>query len=600
MSGSVDKTLRIAKAQAKSGAFAEAEALYREVLARFPSNKRAQAGLAELQAVRGQGPLGQPPRAMIEELVGLARARRFRDLVAATVPALARFPRAEPILELRAVGLLNIGDHRGAADLYKQLADMRPMDVELLGKLGNAQLMGGDAEGAVETFSRLLELRPGDAVAHNNLGNALANQREPERAMEHYAAAVAARPDLLPARVNLGKLLYLRGEVPEARRHIEAAVKLAPDNPNLLDLLGNLLKAQGDTEGAKAQFDAALTLAPKSAAIHLNRALVQKFQPGDPQIATLEALHRNPSTPVSDRSQFGFALAKAYEDLGEIERSYARLKQANAERKAEIGYDTAQSRKLFDQIRKAFPAPHAPIAPLEAPTGPEPIFILGLPRSGTTLIEQIISSHPDVVAGGEREELNSALKALDWSSVAGFEREGAKIEASYREMLRRFGGEAGFVTDKMPSNFLWIGAIRALFPKARIVHVQRDPRAVLWSIYKMRFTGTGYGFGYDLGDLVAYHGLYRELMAHWRALFGDAVIDVDYEALTADPEPAIRALTSALGLPWNDACLRPQDNTRAVNTASNLQVRRAIYTGSSQDWQRYAHLIGEAFAGLPE
>lgn len=566
MSGSVDKTLRIAKAQAKSGAFAEAEALYREVLARFPSNKRAQAGLAELQAMRGQGPLGQPPRAMIEELVGLARARRFRDLVAATVPALARFPRAEPILELRAVGLLNIGDHRGAADLYKQLADMRPMDVELLGKLGNAQLMGGDAEGAVETFSRLLELPPGDAVAHN----------------------------------NLGKLLYLRGEVPEARRHIEAAVKLAPDNPNLLDLLGNLLKAQGDIEGAKAQFDAALTLAPKSAAIHLNRALVQKFQPGDPQIATLEALHRNPSTPVSDRSQFGFALAKAYEDLGEIERSYARLKQANAERKAEIGYDTAQSRKLFDQIRKAFPAPHAPIAPLEAPTGPEPIFILGLPRSGTTLIEQIISSHPDVVAGGEREELNSALKALDWSSVAGFEREGAKIEASYREMLRRFGGEAGFVTDKMPSNFLWIGAIRALFPKARIVHVQRDPRAVLWSIYKMRFTGTGYGFGYDFGDLVAYHGLYRELMAHWRALFGDAVIDVDYEALTADPEPAIRALISALGLPWTEACLRPQDNTRAVNTASNLQVRRAIYTGSSQDWQRYAHLIGEAFAGLPE
>ncbi|MBD3802092.1 MAG: sulfotransferase [Thioclava sp.] len=566
MSGSVDKTLRIAKAQAKSGAFAEAEALYREVLARFPSNKRAQAGLAELQAVRGQGPLGQPPRAMIEELVGLARARRFRDLVAATAPALARFPRAEPILELRAVGLLNIGDHRGAADLYKQLADMRPMDVELLGKLGNAQLMGGDAEGAVETFSRLLELPPGDAVAHN----------------------------------NLGKLLYLRGEVPEARRHIEAAVKLAPDNPNLLDLLGNLLKAQGDIEGAKAQFDAALTLAPKSAAIHLNRALVQKFQPGDPQIATLEALHRNPSTPVSDRSQFGFALAKAYEDLGEIERSYARLKQANAERKAEIGYDTAQSRKLFDQIRKAFPAPHAPIAPLEAPTGPEPIFILGLPRSGTTLIEQIISSHPDVVAGGEREELNSALKALDWSSVAGFEREGAKIEASYREMLRRFGGEAGFVTDKMPSNFLWIGAIRALFPKARIVHVQRDPRAVLWSIYKMRFTGTGYGFGYDFGDLVAYHGLYRELMAHWRALFGDAVIDVDYEALTADPEPAIRALISALGLPWTEACLRPQDNTRAVNTASNLQVRRAIYTGSSQDWQRYAHLIGEAFAGLPE
>lgn len=566
MSGSVDKTLRIAKAQAKSGAFAEAEALYREVLARFPSNKRAQAGLAELQAMRGQGPLGQPPRAMIEELVGLARARRFRDLVAATAPALARFPRAEPILELRAVGLLNIGDHRGAADLYKQLADMRPMDVELLGKLGNAQLMGGDAEGAVETFSRLLELPPGDAVAHN----------------------------------NLGKLLYLRGEVPEARRHIEAAVKLAPDNPNLLDLLGNLLKAQGDIEGAKAQFDAALTLAPKSAAIHLNRALVQKFQPGDPQIATLEALHRNPSTPVSDRSQFGFALAKAYEDLGEIERSYARLKQANAERKAEIGYDTAQSRKLFDQIRKAFPAPHAPIAPLEAPTGPEPIFILGLPRSGTTLIEQIISSHPDVVAGGEREELNSALKALDWSSVAGFEREGAKIEASYREMLRRFGGEAGFVTDKMPSNFLWIGAIRALFPKARIVHVQRDPRAVLWSIYKMRFTGTGYGFGYDFGDLVAYHGLYRELMAHWRALFGDAVIDVDYEALTADPEPAIRALISALGLPWTEACLRPQDNTRAVNTASNLQVRRAIYTGSSQDWQRYAHLIGEAFAGLPE
>ena len=598
MAASVDKMLRAAKTQAKRGAFAEAEAIYREILRSYPANKRAQSALAELARARASSPVPDL-QGGLARLVALQQAGRHGDVIRAAKQAQPQF-RDEPAVQaIRATSLEALGDHAGAAELYRAYLRAHPDDFDALGKLGNALLRGGDAAAAGKAFARMLELRPGDPIAHNNLGNALANQLQPEAALRHFSAAIEAKPDLLPARVNLGRLLMLRAEVAEARVQFEAAVALAPDNPTLLDLLATTLKSLGEIAQATRLWDQALALAPRAASLHLNRALVETFTPGDPRLAALEALHDDRSLSDVERGQIGFALFKAYDDLGDTARAFPVLRRANALRKSEIGYEISQSRARMAQIASVFAKPMPALEQPAPAAGPEPIFILGLPRSGTTLVEQIISAHPQVRGGDEREELNARLKQLDWSDARAFHSAAPRIARDYREMLARLGAGASFVTDKMPSNFQWIGPIRTLFPKARIVHVHRDPRAVLWSIYRTRFSGTGYGFGYDLQDLVAYHALYRDLMAHWQDLYGGAIYSLDYEALTRDPEPRIRALIAALDLEWDDACLRPQDNKRAVNTASNLQVRRAIYAGSSQDWQRYAAQLAPAFAALP-
>ena len=187
---------------------------------------------------------------------------------------------------------------------------------------------------------------------------------------------------------------------------------------------------------------------------------------------------------------------------------------------------------------------------------------------------------------------------LDWSTPEALSLAGAQIRARYQSALVRLGGDARFVSDKMPANFRWIGAIKSLFPKAKIVHLQRDPRAVLWSNYRNFFTSTGNGFAHDLDDLVQYHALYKDLMAHWHSLYGGEIFDLQYEHLTQAPETVIRDLLAYLELPFEAACLRPQNNTRAVMTTSTTQVRRAIYTGSSQDWQRYDAYLQTAYAKL--
>ena len=228
-----------------------------------------------------------------------------------------------------------------------------------------------------------------------------------------------------------------------------------------------------------------------------------------------------------------------------------------------------------------------------------PIFIVGMPRSGTSLIEQMISSHSEIFGGGEFEHLNTALSALEWRHPYAFQLEGMRIADAYLAHLKKQSGNEQFVTDKLPVNFLWIGAIFALFPDAKIVHVRRDARATCWSNYKHYYASDGNGFAYDLGDLAAFYLEYLDLMKHWDRLFGDRIFTVDYDALVEAPEPLTRDLLTYLGVPWQDNCLRPEENQRAVYTSSAAQVRNGIYTRSSRDWERYSDLIGSAFDTLP-
>ncbi|WP_168173049.1 sulfotransferase [Thioclava sp. F34-6] len=596
MAGPIDKTLRAAKTHAKSGAFAEAEALYREVLARFPGNKRAQAGLTEISQSRASRPVN-PPRPVIDQLFGLKKAGRDREAAEAAARVLKQFPRAPAAMEVRAAALSSLGDHEGAAALYRELVGMFPDAPDAHGSYGNELMaLDRDAE-AVAEYERVLELRPGDPVSLNNIGNAKRRAGERKEALAMYRAAYEAAPDFVEAQLNLGNLLAQSGKAQEGERHLAEVLEKLPDNCPALKTMGDVRRDLGDKEGAIANYKRALEINPDHGEALAALVMATRIAEGDPAFERLETLLKASHFQEKERVAFEFALGKAYEDIGETDKSFTYYARGNARRKKLLGYTIEQDEKLFAQIKQAFPAVPAPIA--ESPQeGPEPIFIVGLPRSGTTLTEQIVSAHPMVAPGGELNELDSALFAIDWSNPEELRAKADDIRAEYREVLHEHAKGAPFVTDKMPLNFRWVGAIRALFPKAKIIHLQRDPRAVIWSIYRLNFGSDGNAYAHSLDDLVAYRALHQDLMAHWKSLFAETIYDLNYERLVEDPEAEIRALLDYLELPFDEACLRPQDNKRIARTASRDQVVKPIYKGSSQAWEKYAPYLEAAFAKL--
>jgi len=358
----------------------------------------------------------------------------------------------------------------------------------------------------------------------------------------------------------------------------------------------------GRLEEAAASFAETLRQKPGHALAHANLGLVGKARPGDPRIAQLRALAADPATGADDRISLGFALGKALDDTGETEGAFRAYSEANRLKRAQLGYDPARDAELFRLIRAIFEDEVEAAAPL--PGARRPVFVVGMPRSGTTLVEQILSGHSRVCPAGElslMEEITRPI--LDEARAApGFRlsaEAAARVRAAYLAGLAKAAADASpVVTDKMPRNFRWIGFILAAMPEARIVHVRRAAPATCWSIFKLQFAGARHGYAYDLADIAAYYRLYLDLMDFWRARFPGAVLDVRYEALTEDPEREARAILDHCGLEWEPGCLDVRGSKYAVKTASLAQVRRGIYTGSSADWRRYEAHLGPLLRAL--
>jgi hypothetical protein len=302
----------------------------------------------------------------------------------------------------------------------------------------------------------------------------------------------------------------------------------------------------------------------------------------------MQALYRDPAISEESRGHICFALAKASEDLEDTAKAFQFYVEGNALRKKQLGYDKAQDSRLFEKLKASYPriAEHT-FEPMLAASESAPVFIVGMPRSGTTLVEQIVSSHPLVTGAGEL----GFARQFGLSIAVGQTPVHAEALTTFREeylnaMKQRSEGKA-IVTDKMPQNFRFLGLIATALPEAKIIHVKRDPAAVCWANYTQYFVTDSLGYCYSLDDILYYHELYQDLMKYWHQALPNRIYDLNYEALTAHQEGETRNLIDYLGPEWDDACLAPQDNTRSVATASNVQVRQKVYQGSSEKWKRY-------------
>ncbi|HWA80523.1 MAG TPA: sulfotransferase, partial [Acetobacteraceae bacterium] len=324
-----------------------------------------------------------------------------------------------------------------------------------------------------------------------------------------------------------------------------------------------------------------------------NLTSARKFVAADrPLVIRMAELAEAKGLSENFKELLHFALGKAYDDFGEYASAMRHFDAANACAAGDLRFDRPAFSARIDQIIAHFPSqPPGPPSETNA-EHPSPVLIVGMPRSGTTLLEQIISSHPDVAAGGELgfwEQRGLAWEAALAGGIAP--PDPAALASDYRAILRAISPDAFFVTDKMPTNFLWLGLIGASFPEARIIHARRHPLDTCLSIYTKRFVSSFYSR--DRASLVFYYRQYQRLMAHWRAILPpNQFLEIDYEALVTDREAQTRRLIAFLGLRWDDSCLNPERNDRLVNTASVWQVRQPVYTNSVERWRRYEPWLG--------
>jgi tetratricopeptide (TPR) repeat protein len=501
-----------------------------------------------------------------------------------------------------------LGRHRESVAHYNTVLDAQADDAQTRNSLGAGLQMLGRQEEAVAEYRRALALRPDYAEAHNNLGLALQALDRHAEALPSHQRALAIAPGYAAAYNNLGRALQALDRHDEALAQYRRALAIRPENALAQANIGLALQEIGRIEDACQAFQRAIELQPRSGRIYRNLADCKRFTRDDAQLAAMEALGRDiDSLPDDEQRQLHFALGKAFADVGEYDRSFRHLLAGNRLKRQQIVYDEPAVLAEFDHIRTVFSRElMARYAGLGHPSA-SPVFILGMPRSGSTLVEQILASHPSVFGAGERLDFGEEVARLSAASgglvfpeiVAALS--GEDLEALGARYLRRVsvaapGAER--ITDKMPFNFLFAGLIHLALPNARIIHTRRDPVDTCLSCFSKLFTGE-HRCAYDLAELGRYYRAYESLMGHWRRVLPTRLLlDVQYEDVVADLEPQARRIVAHCGLEWDDACLAFRTNPRPVRTASAVQVREPIHGGSIGRWRRYGELLAPLLEAL--
>ena len=384
----------------------------------------------------------------------------------------------------------------------------------------------------------------------------------------------------------------------------EKAIELKPGYAEAYGARGDVLRDLGKLKEAVESYEKAIELKPDYAGVHHTFSALKKYKPGDAQIELMESLLANSESSESDRMHLCFALAKVYEDLGEYDKSFNYLGEGNHLRRKELNYNIDNDRRMFAKIKEIFTTgSQAPDVAPDGNTSIQPLFIVGMPRSGTSLVEQILASHTKVHGAGELMTMKRLVTPIlnlktsqDKSKLS--RNEINTIHDGYLEALAALNVPEKIVTDKMPLNFQWIGFILSAFPRARIINLNRDSRATCWSNYKHYFAGKGIGYAYDMDELVEFYKLYIDLMSFWRERYPNSIYDLCYEGLTENQEQETRRLLEFCNLEWEEQCLYFHKTKRAVKTVSTAQVRKKMYRGSSEAWRKYEEHLQPLIKGL--
>jgi tetratricopeptide (TPR) repeat protein len=520
-------------------------------------------------------------------------------------------PRHAPALHVLGVLCHQLGRHEEAITHLGRALRIDSENPDLWSNLGLAYMASGRLAEAIAHFREALCRKPDHADAHNNLGVALAERGCFAEAIGHYRQVLQVRPGCAATHNNLGNALLEVGQFQVAETHYGEAVRLKPDYAVAYSNRGGVLIQLGQLAEAIACCHESLRLDPDRvlAYVHLgDLAAGGLYQFTDEQVRRMESLttsHDLGRVPDGgcrlsndDASRLHFILASLCDRNSEYDRAFSHYRRANdlkaqVFRQKNLAFDRERHRQYIDDIIAVFDREFFERVRSFGIDTEVPVFVVGMPRTGSTLVAQILSSHPQVVAAGEPRDLGEILtgRAPYPAHMTRLDSLAARALAEeYLSRLSRLGPEAARIIDKMPHNYLHLGSICALFPRARIIHCRRDVMDVCLSCYFQNFVWVNYAT--SLEDLGFYYRQYERLMRHWREVLPSSVHNVEYEELVRDQERVSRGLLAFCGLDWSDRCLAFHENRRAVQTASKLQVREPVYARSIARWKRYErHLV---------
>ena len=490
------------------------------------------------------------------------------------------------------------GNLAQAEALSKKVISENPNVVYLYNLLGLIYVGQKKIDLAQEYYEKGIEVDPNFAEIYNNLGLLFTHDKPDKiKAENFFKKSISINKNIPEPHNNLGFLYKSLDKNDEALTCFKKAIEINPNFFHAYHNIGTVEIQAGNFEEAKKNFFKAIEINPHDTRSHREISRLTKYTIKEKHLSELNNIYpKIDNENLEKKTDIAFALGKAYEDIQDFDKSFDFYNQGNNLFQKKIEISMKFEKDNFINTKNTF---HSRLYEKYSKLGnfdKSPIFILGMPRSGTTLVEQILSNHPKVFGGGEQDIINLILKrkfknkklSLFFENVVDFDKNIFKeIGQEYVDEMKKISDNSDRFTDKLPINFFWIGLIKIILPNSKIIHCFRDPKDNCFSIFKNHFPGGKINYAYDLNNIVEYYLLYQDLMNYWNKLFPNFIFNVKYENLVTNTKNEIVDMLKFCDLDWNDNCLNFYDNKRSIKTASNVQVRNKIYSSSIGFWKNY-------------
>jgi len=488
----------------------------------------------------------------------------------------------------------------------QKLIKVNPNVVFLHNLIGLILYEQGKLDEAVASYNVGLNISPKNDIIYNNLGTVYKAKNNFLKAEDYYKKAIQLNKQFYEAHNNLGNLYIEINNHNDAINSFKNSIKIKPNFHIAYYNLAVLYKSIGRFKEAIEAINKVIEIFPKFYEAYRILSQIVKYKTQDDSINNMINLYDQIDTTTLGKISLGFAIGKAFDDLKKYKEAFFYYEKSNILRRNNIKFNFKKEENEFKKIKSYFNVIKKDNLKLIKSESPLPIFIVGMPRSGTTLVEQIISSHPDVYGGGELDAFNKLIKKYFYKnniftesrSSNEFNKILKKIRTEYIYEVKETSGSYRFITDKLPINFKWVGFIKLIFPESKIIHCTRDPRDTCLSIFKNYFTSTELNYAYNLDEMIKFYNIYNNLMDFWKSKSTKNYSEVHYEELVRNTKSQIKKIIENCDLDWNNSCLKFYNNDRPVKTASDTQVRNKIYSNSLNSWKNYEKYVSKDFTKL--
>jgi tetratricopeptide (TPR) repeat protein len=463
--------------------------------------------------------------------------------------------------------------------------------------LGLAQVDQHKLDDAIITFKQGIKIEPNFVLLYNNLGNLYKSQNKLEKAEKFYRECIAKDKSIAEVYNNLANLLRGQNKNEEAINNYKKSLELSDTQFYSHYNLGITYISLGNFIDAQKSLEKANKLNPYFGESHRSLSRIKNYKINDNHLIEMKNIYQSNKINEAQKAHLAFALGKALEDIKDYKSSFFYYKEGNKLYRKTFEYSGNKEIQKFDDIKKKYNTELFQKNKDSGHKDKSAIFILGMPRSGTTLVEQIISSHPSVYGGDELNFIPNLVN--ENSNIKNLKKEElTNIGKKYIDKIKLISNNSDFITDKLPINFMSIGFIKLILPNSKIIHIKRSPQDNCFSIYKNYFASSKLSFAYDLSEIINYYKLYQNLMKYWESLFPQEIIEINYEELVNNPEESIKSLIKSCDLNWDEQCLNFHNNKRPIKTASDVQARKKIYKSSLDISKKYSSDLRYIFNDL--